>query len=822
MFSKSFDHTMSAKHAEFETYPKLGAWLGRVVTACIYLAVFLVPLFFLPFTLDVLELNKQALLILLASTGVIAWLGQAMCLRQINLSRSWMHLVVVVFTLGYAVTSFFSQDRFLSFVGNFGQMQWAFASILAFALFYLLIVNTVKSTSSLYNLILVFLGSSTLAGILGWLQFMELFPLRWLGDFTKTDAFNTVGTINSLGVFMVLPLILSASLTVLGCKDSTCVLGGEGRRSSSAKALVWASLIVSIFVAMAVDYWVIWASILFGTSLLVAITFIRARHVSHSMQIVVPSVLVVLSIGLLLFKTPINLKLPAEVSPSASASWGIARQTLQEKPLFGSGPGTWIYDYAKYRQPGVNQTEYWTVRFERGLSAFLSLLPMIGLVGVGLWLILIISGVVKSATHLVKEKNDDSWQAYLTVFSAWATLVFIALLYNYNFSHHFAFWFLLALLGTLVSKGQVSWDARRSILSSSILSLVFLFATIGIISVVWLSGQRFFADMKFAQAVNSFRGGKPIELAVNSLQSAVSLNKWNDAYVRNLSQAFLVRASQELQAQADPERTRKVNASVSLAVDYARKATEITPANVDNWANYAFVMQSIASFTTGADETAIEMYKQASLREPNNPAFATEIGKIHILRSDAYRQLSQSDDQEFRKTAEQNIKAELEKASEILNQAIQVKPDYAPAHYTLGLVYERLGRVSESIDKLEQVLRADSKNVGIGFQLAILYYRNNEKGKAQDLLEQIVAFDTNYSNARWYLSALYEEKGRYDDAIAQIRKVKELNPGNQTVDERLMALTSLRDSQAKPSVSPLPEPVREEVAGSNQQNQVKR
>lgn len=802
--------------------PKLARILGWIVDGCLYAAVVLVPLFFLPFSPDVLELNKQTLLIVLTSIAALAWVGQAVSLRTFALARSWLHLVVAVFAIGSLVAALFSTDRYLSLVGNFGQMQWPFASILALSVFYLITANVVKGTTKLYHLILAFLASSTLVGILGFLQLVGVHPFWWAGDFAKAAGFNTIGTINSFGVYLTVPLILAASLTVLGCRDRACILGKKGTKSVSAKVLVWAALAVPLIAAIAIDYWVIWASILFGTALLVVIPVVRSRRIDHSMKLIVPGALLVISIVLLIFRAPLNLNLPSEVSPSPAASWSIARQTLQDHPLFGSGPGTWIYDYAKYRSVAVNLSQFWTVRFERGISAFLTLLASVGLVGMALWLILILSAVIKSAGHLALERNDDAWQAYLTVFTGWATVTFTAFFYNYNVAHQFVFWFLLALLAALTCRGALTWDMKSSVVNSAIVSLLFLFLCVAVVSVLWLSGQRLVAEAKFMNAVTEYRAGKPIQNSIDALQSAVSLNRWNDTYERNISQAYLIRASRELAAQADPDRTKKANASVVAAVDSAKHTTEISPGNVNNWANFALVLQSIASFTKGADERAIAMYQEALAREPNNPEFTNEIGKLHLLRSDAYRVQLQSSDEALKKEAEQQIKAELDLAAEALNRSISVKPDYAPAHYNLGLVYERQGRVQDAITKLEQVLMADTKNIGVAFQLSILYYRNNEKDKSRMVLEQIIAMDPAYSNARWYLASLYEEEGKYDDAIAQIEKVKELNPDVAEVDARLLALQKLRDEKRKPSPTPLPEPVKEEITNPSGQNEVKK
>lgn len=789
---------------------RLSRFLGRVVDACILLSVGLIPLWFLPFTLDVLELNKQTLMVMLMMVGLIAWLGKAVVDKSLSLRRSWMHLVVVLFGVGYLITSLFSQDRYLSLVGNYGQMQWAFVSVAAFIVLYLLIVNRTKGTTGLYNSLLAFLGSSVAVGIYGFLQIIGMFPF---GGIAASKSFNSIGSVNSLAVFMAVPLVVAASLMVLGCKDNVCILGRQGKGSAAAKALVWLTIVLSVAVAVVVDFWVAWAAILFGMVLLVAISVARTRKVGHPSQIVIPAVLSLLSMALLIWSTPVSFGLPPEVSPNGMHSWAIAKQVMQDHPLFGSGPGTWIYDYAQYRAPSVNLSQFWTIRFERGLSTFFTLFATVGLVGIALWIILLLSAIVMSASHLIQERDDDAWQAYLTVFTGWATMAFISFFYNYNFSHHFVFWFLLALLGSLVAKGSVRWDAQKSAASSGLLSLLFVVLAVAAVSVAWLAGQRLAADAKYSAAVTAFRSGKPIQTAIDDLNAAVTLNKLNDVYYRNLSQAYLIRVGQVYQAAATPERARQLEPLVRAAIDTGTRATTIDPMNVDNWSNLAVVYQAIASFYPGADEFALKNFQEALKREPNNPIFYDEMGKIYILRSDAYRTLLSSKDATVRANAENNVKNELEKAASALNQSIQVKPDYAPAHYDLGILYERQGRLKDAVTKLEQVLKVNNKDVGVGFQLAILYYRNGEKIKASDLLTQITRMEPNYANARWYLSVLLEEQGQYDEAIAQVQQVELMNPNHQEIKDRLLKLTQERDANSKPASQPLPAPVREDIKG---------
>ncbi|MBU2566638.1 tetratricopeptide repeat protein [Patescibacteria group bacterium] len=800
--------------------PRMSKFLAYVINTCLYGSIILVPLFFLPFTLDVLELNKQTLLIILALVATTAWLGKALVDKKFVLSRAWLHLVVFLFALGWLITSLFSKDLYLSLVGNFGQMQWSFATIAAFVLFYFLIVNTIGTTKQLYRYIFAFLVSSLLVGLYGFLQLSGVFSLGWMADFSKTQSFNTIGTINALGVYMVIPMILAASLTVFGCQNRECILGKKAKASVIEHIIVWATLLVSLMVMIAVDFWVVWAAALFGLVLLVAIPLIRSMKIQHPSRIAVPVVLACVAILLLIFKTPINFNLPAEVSPSTTASWNIAKSVLQESPIFGTGPGTWIYDYAKYRSPAVNLSQFWTIRFERGISTFFTLIAMIGLVGMALWIILLISAVAKSVMHLVKERNDDDWQAYLTVFVGWATMAFLAFVYNYNFAHHFVFWFLLALLAALISKRSFTWDAGANSRSTVIISVLFIVISVGALSTIWLTGQRLAADAAYSNAVITYRNSGSIDDVIENLNKAVALNRLNDVYYRNLSQAYLIKASNEFATLSqDQEGAAKINQIVAASVDTAKLASDINPMNVDNWENMAITYQSISAFVEGADEFAIANFEKALEREPNNPVYSTEIGKIHILRADQAANLLQSTDEDAKKQAEDTIKQELEAAAESLNRAIQAKADFAAAHYFLGLVYERQGRTQDAITKLEQVL-SNGKDVGVAFQLAILYYRNEQKDQSRQMFEQIVADAPQYANARWYLSALYEEEGKLQEALDQVKIVQETNLEDEQVKQRITYLESLISGQGQPTTAEIPKPVEQTISNPDNQDAI--
>lgn len=796
-------------------------FLGGLIDACVMGLMLLVPLWFLPITLDVLELSKQTLLVIVVLVALVAWIGKSIADKAFSLSRSWMHLVVIFFLIGYALTSYMSSDKYLSFVGNVGQMQWAFVTIATLALLYGLIVNRYKEEKGIFSVLLWFLLGSTLSGLYSVLHFFGV-PLLNSAS-TSVASFNPIGTVNALGSFLVIPTLISLGILVLEFSKTSLVFAGKKPWVAGFwKGVVIASLVVSLLVFVMADFWVVWMQLIVGSVLLFLALFLRRKFKFDIRCAIITGAVVVVSIIGLIFQLPALNKdaTPSEVSPSASHTWGIAKQTLRDAPLFGTGPGTWMYDYAKYRPIDVNATTLWTVRFERGMTAFLTMVAMLGIIGTGLWILLVASGLFRTLTHVLREQDEERWKISTIIGVSWISILLLAFFYNYNVAHQFAFWVLLALLSTLSSKKVFVWKQETSSWLSSALSVAIIVIGMGAFSGIWLSVQRLVADARFTSAVISFQGGKTVDQSIAMLDSAIAMNPLNDSYFRNRAQAYILKVDEISQGEESKERNDDMNAKISLAIEDGLRAVRMNPANVDNHSNLANIYRLITSFTSGADQYAMSSFENALKLEPSNPVFMDEIGKLHVLRSDAYRTKLQSTDEAEKKDAQANVDAELGYAADWFNKALSVKADYASSRYNLGLVYERQNRLDEAITKLEEVLALSPTDSGLAFQLAILYYRAEKKDAALSMFEQIVAMEPNYADARWFLAALYEEDGEFDKAIEQVKKVEELNPGNETIEARLTGLENKKNGIDSPvgqtiPVTPVDQAITTQTQGAN-------
>ncbi len=801
---------------ETKPNPRLAKWLEGVADVCLHGAALILPLVFTSLTIDAVELPKQTLLIVLSVIALAAWIGRAVALQSFELRRNWLHVVTVIAIAGYGALSFFSTDTYLSFVGSLGQMPWSFASLASLLGLYLVAVNRVRSIAQVYDLLFTILISSCLVGLYGILQLLGWHVLP--SEIARTRTFTTVGSIFSLSVYMVAPLILSAGLVYHGCRNHVCLLGSRSPLGLAARAVTWLTLAISLLLLVMVDYWVAWAALLFGTALLVLAGILRGLNVGHPAKHGIPAVLVIVSVLLMLYPTPLKVELPAEVAPSARASWNIAKQTLRDLPLVGSGPGTFVYDYARYRDPLVNASPFWNVRFDRAFSHFLTLVATTGIVGIALWLVWLVSVVVKSASHVLRERDEDAWYAYAGAFAGWATLTFVTFFYNFNMSHFVLWGLLLALLGAMSNGTMWVWTARKQKLAFEGMVTLLVIVLIGGVSVVWLAGQRFVADVAFSSGVQAFRSGQPVDRVIESLDRSRRLNPNVDMYARNLSQAHLIKAAQIIQREPSQEDAAVAQQEISRSLDLALSASSTNPVNVDNFANLAVIYQSIASFTRGADEFAISSYREALKREPNNPVFIGEIGKLYLLRADAYRTLLTSEDASVRQDAVANIESNLQAAEEVLKRAAEAKADYLPARYYLGIVYERQGRLKESIAELANVLQLNQDDIGVAFELSILLYRDNQKAISLNLMEEVVRRDPSNVNAMWYLAAMYEEVGRIDEAIMLVEALESRFPDHATIRQRLDGLRAAKvGGQGNEG---LPEPVVEPIRNSSDDNPV--
>ncbi len=783
-----------------DTQNSIKVW-QKVSKTAILLLVFLLPLFFLSSTSNVLDFNKQALLVVFVLASLFAWLLKSLIEEKITLDVSWFNLAPAVLLVVTALSTLFSAYKYGSFWGWPLLVAPSLLTVLVLVLFYFLILHLFRKPEEIFGLIFILMISSLIVSFFSLFQVFGKFALPF--DFAKSNSFNTIGSVNSLAIFIATILPLAASLIFIS-------------KNRLLKILVWLLLGLSLILLLAVNFQTAWLVLLVSSSIILVFGISR-REMFNLSWLFLPILFLALSLFALVMKTSIfpAIVLPTEISPSLSASFKIAWETLKSfnSPfswLFGSGPGTFVYDYSKYKSLDINQTVFWATKFSSGSSEIIDKLATTGIFGFLSFLAVIGVSIFTGLKAIIsKEAKKDNliWTIMIGVLASFVGSVVGLLFYPGNVSLMFLFWLLMALIFSLVSGKSRTFNLQallepiegKSRMGGApwVTVLVsFTFITVLIVSmfVFFVQGQRFFAETNYMKALASVQKADN-DTAIKHLSAAIRLtNGKQDNYWRDLSQVYLFRINEELQKKdlTQEQMSQNVSNLISLLVEAAKSSTDSSPKNVANWTIRGYVYSNIMPLIMGSDEWAIKAYEEAIKLDPKNPSIYTALGQIYTARADSL-------EQDKEKASERQQALDLAKGN--FQKALDLKSDYAQARFQLAMIDVRENKTKDAITKLEETRTIAPFDTGLGFQLGLVYQADNQKDKAQAEFERVIALDPNYANARYFLGLIYDGKGEKQKAIEQFAKIVELNPDNDLIKGILENLKA-----GKPALEGLTQP----------------
>lgn len=789
---------------------------GMITRWATYLLFFLVPVFFLPWTTGILEHNKQLLFVVLTGVGLLAWLGQMVMGKQFSFKSGWLNLVPGLYFVAVLISSITSLAGYQTWVGQASSEYTSFLSVSLFIVLFYMLLNTAGDTVVQRNILTALFLSSVLSGLVTLLGMFNVVHLPFA--FAQSIGFNTVGTMNGFVSFMSVMMFVGLAMWLVSQqgRDRVIPLGGQG---IFLRVLIMVVVVVNLLGLAALDFWVFWLINIIGVLLLGTFVFIQSQEFPNPRRFALPLVVLFVSVLLLFLPTPLRLNLPIVISPSYGASLEITRDAISSSTsnlLFGTGPGTYLYDYLAFKPTTVNASQFWSFRFDRAKSELLTTIASLGVVGSVLWLVLMVWVAVKSVGRLVFERDHEEWKMTYVIFIGWAILFITHLLYSSNFTMSFLLWGFTGLLASQVCLKMWKSDFSTSPRLGLGTSFAFAVVAVGVVASLFITGARYAAEVAFAKAVEIDQSEDgTMDEVIAQLNRAVEFNSFSDMYQRNLSSAYLLKAGELIAATAGeeertPEETQAIVDTVSASVNAAAAATAIEPNYVSNWVVRGSIYRDLMSFTQGAEDLAAQSFQNALTLEPINPIHQTNIGRVYLTVADRARNLKSAEDPELAARAAEQETTLLAGAEAAFLAAIQLKSDYLPAHYYLAAAYERQGKLEQAAARLVALRNNNPADIGLAFQLSQMLIRLQRYDLATQELERIVGLSPEYSNALWYLASMYEIAGEQGKAIAAVAKVVEVNPDNEVAADRLARL------QAGEATTVIPEPIQAGQEGATE------
>lgn len=765
--------------------------LNKVIKFSILSLIFLLPLFFLPFSFDAWEINKQYLVFFLSSASLLAWLGKMIFVdEEIRIKKNLLNIFVLSFLLITLLSSVFSVDRYASFFGFYGKFFDGFFSLLSLSIFYFVLSNNIDSglsekkdeaplsksiliksllISSAVSLLVAYLGMfNVFAKIAGFL--LERFGFSVL---VLPAYFNTVSaSLEGFAMFLSVIFVFIVGLISSGFFKNV--------KTISFYAFF---LLASFLFLFLIDFTPAWIVIVGSLGLFLIVALSKKMFSEKIKKLLFPIFLVLFSFGFIFVNTnqilrlffsdrPEFLGFQKELVLSQSYSWEIALSSAVsgiKNFLLGSGPGTFFYNFTRFKPPQINQTGLWQVRFDRagnylsetlGVAGFLGLLSYLAIVGLAFlgnyWLNL-------------RQKIKDEKNFSIAFFIGFSALIAGQLFYYQNTVLALMFWLFLAMSVSSLSKDRQS-DFSLSLKDSSELSLlsssVFILIAIVTFGLYFFTARFYLADIYYRRAFF----GKPIA----NLQKAVRLNPYQSQYKIVLAGVYLDEVLVEVQKKQSEQDLNALSNNIYLALTYAKSgqigdeaikgAVEVSPNRVAAWETLALIYKNINGLVNGTQEHEMSSLVRAAELEPQNPVFYTEIGKLQIASND------------------------LTRARESLSRAKILKPDYVDALVQEVLILERENNLGEAVSKMKELALAYAYDADILFQAGRLVFNNGKTTEAIVYLEKAVTLSPGNSNAHYSLGLAYERLGEISKALVEFEKVLQMNPNNEEVAAKINTL----------------------------------
>jgi tetratricopeptide (TPR) repeat protein len=446
----------------------------------------------------------------------------------------------------------------------------------------------------------------------------------------------------------------------------------------------------------------------------------------------------------------------------------------------------------------LNTTAFWNVRFDRANSYVFTLATTTGIFGLVCFFLLFVNLLLKGILTFIHEKKDEIWKPLFLFLPAWISLGIAFVFYGANMTLIIFFFILAGFLATSIKQSFFTCSLALKRGLHPLVFGIFIFICLAIVAIVWMSLFRYRADIAFAKAVRLDRTNASMEEVTEKLNQAATLNRFEDIYYRNLAEALFVqmqtsvqkKSSQTLSSEDQIYLQQLLSASINAVVF----ATHLSPNNALNWSMASKIYSQAIPFLPNVSSFAIQAFTKAMILEPTFPGHLVDLGQMYLLLADQQKALLQATDKEKQRQAQETRQMNWQQAEQWFTKAIELKKDYAKAHYELALLYHLEGRMDEAIGKMEDVISYNSRDSQVFYELGLLYLkRNNPKDiiRAQKVFETSVTLSPSYGNALWMLSSVYEKQGKKDLAISLLEHLLSLNPKDEKVQNELEKLQAI-------------------------------
>src|SRR3989344_4231023 len=772
--------------------------LDKVSFGVLFLVTFLIPIFFVPVSFISTQFGTSLLFAYGVILVVLIYIISALFYGQLDLPKStkfilgFLALVPLVYTLA-GVANGFSRMSFFAYTFDINTVGFI---LLGFV--YLFLVSLLfRNKNRIFYSYLAFVFSAIILSLFLLIRIIFGVNVLSFGIFTTLTS-SMIGSWNNVGIFFGIGVILS-----LLTHEMLSV-------SKIMKIILSVALAFSLFFLALVNFSTIWIIIAVTSFLFILyslynstsqfqpvenssqsspkflITFIKSFINSTKQKIrkipLYSGIVFGISLAFVIWGGVLGGRLSSalkvnnvDVRPTLAVTMDIARNTIKDRPLFGSGPNTFTTQWLTWKPDDIVSTIFWNTDFANGIGLIPNFAVTTGILGILSWLVFL-GFYVYLGIKSIFTRVSDSFLKYLLTSSFFVSLYlwFMTFMYMPSTAIFILTLFFTGLFFASVYLTEIirvetkafSLNPRSGFVSSLILVLFFL-ASVALGYGLFKNSESLWYFQKSSYALNT---GNDVNLSEQFMLKAIS-SVPNDVYYRALSEIEIIKLNQILSQ--DPKTVKGEDAqkqfsdTLTSAIKAGIAAKDADQKNYLNWIALGRVYEAVSIpelKVSGAYESAQFSYGEALRHNPKNPGIFILYARLAIVKKD------------------------LKQARNYALQAIQAKRNYIDAYFLLSQIEVEDKNIKGAIESVTAASVIDPTNSGVFFQLGLLKYNSEDwKGAIEGFLKAL-EITPNYANAKYFLGLSYEKTKEHAKAIAEFEALKVSNPDSKEVDTILSNL----------------------------------
>ncbi len=736
----------------------------RIALGALTLSVILGMCAFIPGGIISTSVIKGYALILTILVAFVAWLSGRLLEGAFHIVKTPLFLSSAILLLSVLVSAFFSHTPYLGFFGE-GFEQGTFSIIGSLLLGMFLAVQLFNSRGRVVTFLQSFFVLYVLLAIF---QVVHIF-------FPSLTAFGILfdKTSSPIGLWGDFSFISGAAL--VGFMIFLQYM--KPKRHMKIVAIIGA--ILALFFVAVTNVFAVWLLVGFFAIAILVYTLISNRFSNERNLPIFPFILSLVSLMFILANNLIGSMLAnlfrmsyVDVHPTFSATMHVARFSLHNNLILGSGPNTFLKEWLIHRPDIVNSHALWDVPFSAGSSLFLTIALLGGIIGsLAVLYFLWIYGY--ELVKKVFKSNPNSESNFIIFGLAMLSLYFMLSLVFASpgiVITTSAFIFTGVLFGLMAGDGRMNFmsfnflkDQRTSFFA--ILSIVGLL--LGSAATAYVATEHLASVVFYGKSLRSAEAGDIIK-ADARLSQAITLvdlpvfERTRVLYAGEAVQKTLANSNENTSKDAIKNALQSAISAGSVA---SNRAIEIDPSDPANYLTRANFLRMIAPLKIdGVFDMAVESYTKSINIAPKYPKSYLNLAELYFDANDT-----------------KNARLYTEKA-------IEQKPNYTDAFFLMAQIESAEGHTKDAIKRLQDATLIDPNNPDTYFELGLLRYQGADYPDAVSAFRTTVSINPQYLNAWYYLALADNKLGNTEEAVVILEALSLRLPDNENVKNSLASI----------------------------------